>query len=377
MVIDRRDLLRYLASGLLCAPFSALVGSMGNTRLYISACADVSGKYRICGFSSRGAMAFNLALPGRGHSFAVHPEGQVAVHFARRPQRFAHVIDLVHGVVIREFNAPFDRHFYGHGVFSQDGHFLYASENHFKRECGVIGVYDAMEGYRRSGELDSHGIGPHEIQLLSDGNTLVVANGGILTSPELPRVKLNIPTMAPSLCYIDRHEGTLLQKHRLAPDLHQLSIRHIAVGKDDAVAVAMQYEGPASDVVPLVAVCRTQHLRGSPLRLFKAPADVLRSMKQYCGSICFDSSSHVVAVSAPRGNQVGFWRADTGAYLSSMMVSDGCGVSAGSRPGEFLVSSGRGGIVVADAWQGKARQLEPAFLGAFRWDNHMATADLE
>ena len=62
--------------------------------------------------------------------------------------------------------------------------------------------------------------------------------------------------MAPSLCFVDRLSGALRHALTLDPALHQLSIRHLAVGPDDTVAAAMQYEGPAGDVVPLVALCR-------------------------------------------------------------------------------------------------------------------------
>ena len=83
-------------------------------------------------------------------------------------------------------------------------------------------------------------------RLLSDGETLVVANGGLATHPDLNRAKRNLPTMAPSLCTIDRRDGALLQELRLDPALHQLSIRHLAVGPADTVALAMQYEGAAA-----------------------------------------------------------------------------------------------------------------------------------
>src|SRR5690606_30895384 len=110
--------------------------------------------------------------------------------FARRPGTFALVIDVVHGRILYRIASAESRHFYGHGAFSSDGRLLYATENDFAGERGVIGIYDAADGYRRAGEIPSYGIGPHELRLLADGTTLAVANGGILTRPDLPRVKL-------------------------------------------------------------------------------------------------------------------------------------------------------------------------------------------
>ena len=196
MAIERRAALRLLAGGvvgsLLPLPLDAEAteGAGAVDRLYLSARADATGGYRVSSFSANGARCLDLPLPGRGHSFAVRPGGHEAVHFARRPGRFALVLDLARGTVGHTVETPGGRHFYGHGVFSRDGRRLYATENDFGGERGVVGVYDAANDYRRIGELKSHGIGPHDIRLLSDGETLVVANGGIATRPDLPRIKL-------------------------------------------------------------------------------------------------------------------------------------------------------------------------------------------
>ena len=361
-----------MAGGLLAGlPLSA--GAASRVRLYLSARAGTGGRYRVSAFDATGAAAFDLGLPGRGHSLAVRPDGRTAVLFARRPGRFALAVDLARGRVAAKFATPGDRHFYGHGVFSPGGRFLYASENDFQGGRGVIGIYDAGKGYERAGEIDSHGIGPHEIALLSDGATLVVANGGILTHPDLPRMKLNTATMAPSLCYVHRRDGRLLHERRLPSGLHQLGIRHLAVGRDDTVAVATQYEGPRGDLVPLVALHRPGTTASARLAPVEAAPGVWRAMKQYCGSVCFDTDGRLLAVSAPRGNLVTFWDAAAGIHLSSARVPDGSGVAPGERPGEFLASSGHGGVAVVDAWSGRTTPLEGEFVRTRRWDNHLVS----
>ncbi len=370
MAIDRRAVLRLLA-GAAVPPLAFRAGTAAcGAPLYLSACADASGAYRVSGFSVDGSSLLDLSLPGRGHSFAVRPCGRTAVHFARRPGRFALVLDLARGAIAHRVEAPDGRHFYGHGVFSQDGRLLYATENDFNGVRGVIGIYDGDDGYRRVGELSSGGIGPHEIALLSDGETLVVANGGVATHPDLPRVKLNLPAMTPSLCFVDRRSGALRRELTLDPALHQLGIRHLAVGPHDTVAVAMQYEGPARDCLPLVAL---QHGE-SRLRLLQGSCGVLRDMKNYCGSVCFDSGGRTIAVSAPRGNLVTFWDVGSGRHLASVRVNDGCGVAPGARCGEFLASSGQGGVVAISPQSGLTRPLALDGPGFVRWDNHLVAA---
>ena len=137
MAIERRAALRLLAGGvvgsLLPLPLNAEAteGAEAVDRLYLSARADATGGYRVSSFSANGARCLDLPLPGRGHSFAVRPGGHEAVHFARRPGRFALVLDLARGTVGHTVETPGGRHFYGHGVFSRDGRRLYATENDF------------------------------------------------------------------------------------------------------------------------------------------------------------------------------------------------------------------------------------------------------
>lgn len=367
MPVSRRSILGVIA-GVLCWPLRSTASSARiGTADFVSARASGDGAFRVSGFALDGRCVFDLPLPDRGHSFALHPKRHTAVHFARRPGRYAVVIDLPRGRVARKIAAPDNRHFYGHGVFSLDGRRLYATENYFEGERGVIGVYDTADGYRRTGELLSHGVGPHEIRLLADGRTLVVANGGMLTHPDLPRVKLNLPTMSPSLVYVDRRDGQLLEKVRLAPALHQLSIRHVAVGRGDRVAFAMQYQGPAGHLVPLIGT----HRRGEAVSLIDSPEQLLRAMNQYCGSVSFDGSGRLFAVSSPRGNIVTAWDAATGALLSTVDISDACGLAPGAGPGEFLASSGRGGVFRFDARSGGIHSIDSGFTAAGHWDNHM------
>ncbi len=213
-------------------------------------------------------------------------------------------------------------------------------------------------------------MGCHEVAFLRDGDTLVVANGGILTRPDLPRVKLNVPTMSPSLCYIDRRSGTLLERRRLDRSLHRLSIRHLAVAIDGTVGIAMQYEGPARDLVPLVA----SHRRGEALSLFRGPAHIVRAMKQYCGSVCFDRGGHILAVSSPRGHVITFWDARGGAFIAEIPVADGSGVAPSATRGEFLVSSGDGSVFVANLRAAAATSRAIVRDPRNCWDNHLVAA---
>ena len=375
-MISRRDWLKFCIKwlSLSLTPISGYGSTNSKPLIYLGASAT-GGNFQISGFTSAGIIKYQLPLPVRGHAFAIAPCKQSAVVFARRPGRYACAFNLIEGKITNEFSTPENRHFYGHGVFSKDGCLLYATENNFQEGVGTIGIYDSQQSYRRVGEIQSYGIGPHEIRLLSDGDTLVVANGGILTHPDLPRVKLNLPSMSSSLCYVDRHSGRLLQKVQPDSSLFQLGIRHIDVSKFDTVAIAGQYEGPAGNLVPLVAL---HHIQGVPnsesnhdLQFLAAPRKVLRAMKQYCGSVCFDSSGQVCAVSAPRGNLITFWDTFTGNFLSAVKVQDSSGVAPGEQAGEFLASSGNGEVFVVNSHSSNKFLLKIHDFKPDHWDNHL------
>ena len=369
MAVRRRALLASLAAAGTVGTVSRIRPSQGQTpetSLYLSAGASVDSRHHVAAFDESGRMAFAHALPARGHAVAVSPDGRTAVMCARRAGRFAIVVDLSTGTVVREIAAAGDRHFYGHAAFSADGSRLFATENAYTVGEGRIGLYDTADGFRRIGEWPSHGIGPHELRLMPDGRTLVVANGGILTHPDSGREKLNLDTMAPAVVFMDARDGSLIDRIAVPQALHQLSTRHLAVGGDGAIAVVMQYEGPETDQPPLIGLIDTP----GRMRLVSAPEPIQLGMANYCGSVAFDSERRVFGVSSPRGGLFTFWHLD-GALLASVTVADGCGIAADGRAGGFVLSSGLGGLWRYHVPSQDLRQLSAVREPVAQWDNHL------
>src|SRR5690606_21933209 len=122
-------------------------------------------------------------------------------------------------------------------------------------------------------ERPPHGIGPHQLRWMPDGETLAVANGGIRTEAD-SREMLNRDNMEASLVIMGR-DGRLISKEQLADQMN--SVRHMAVARDGTVVTGQQYEGDPMDAVPLVAIKRP----GQPFQPFPLGEMQRRAMNQY------------------------------------------------------------------------------------------------
>ncbi len=356
MVIDRRKFIGGLATSIL--PATATADSSAET-LFASNIVEHDGKSAAVAFSSQRGLLHKQPLPGRGHDLTYNRTSGLLVAFARRPGNFAVAFDHTKDRPPQSFTTPKNRHFYGHGVFSADGRLLYTTENDFENAAGIIGVYDVAAGFKRIGEHRSYGLGPHDIAVLSDDRTLVVANGGIETHPDSGRRPLNVATMQSSLAYIDRETGDLLERHELAGSRQKLSIRHLDVAQNDTVVFGCQFKGPKWEAIDLVGV----HQRGRELDFLTAEPDTNRALRQYVSSIAVDRAGEVAGVTSSRGQAVIYVDVRQRRIFRQSSFPDVSGVAARAAGG-FVLTGGHGDWGVSPA--------KPLRSGKERWswDNH-------
>lgn len=327
--------------------------------VFASSIEKASGGYGAVLLSETGALLTQVDLPDRGHDVTFSPTDGHGVVFARQPGTFAVVFDPKGSTAPVTLTSVEGRHFFGHGAFSPDGRLLYATENDFENARSVIGIYDVAGGFRRIGEFDGCGIGAHEMLLTPDGMTLVVANGGIETHPDFGRAELNIATMDPSLSFIDMRDGSLIGQLRLAADLHQLSIRHMAFDAQGRVWFGCQFRGAPETQPQLVGYAT----RDGDIRLIELPRDTLIDLRNYVGSVAASRDGSLIAVSSPEGNTIVAIDAATARLSTVVALDNGCGIAA-DGPG-FLASSGEGEIVALAGAVVKPMSFD------FRFDNHL------
>lgn len=307
----------------------------------------------------------------RGHGASQNPiEKHRVVLFARRPGTEGVEVDVRSGKILRRFQAQPKRHFFGHGTFSGDGKKLYTTESNLETNQGVIGVRDATT-FEWLTEFDSHGIGPHDIHLMPDQTTLVIANGGILTRPESGRKKLNLKTMSPSLAYINAQTGKLIEQVSISEK--KASIRHLAVAKDGTVAIAMQLQREAMNhqhPVPLAAI----HRQGQAITPLDAPDNLWFALQDYLGSVAISEQHGTVGFTSPHGNLAAFWTLGSSQKAPSFKgyyaLNDVCGLTTSQDDDAFILSNSFGALRYLNA-KTLNEEIQKRQKLNIAWDNHL------
>jgi len=314
-------------------------------------CAIHKGsQFRAVVADAQGQAIHQLPLPARGHGVAIHPTLTHAVAFARRPGEFLMVFNYQNGELIKLQLAQPTRHFYGHGVYSNDGAWLYATEGEKATSRGIIGVYDVQHSYQKVAEFSGFGIGPHEVIVMPDGR-LAIGVGGVHTFGREP---LNVESMMPSLTYLS-HQGEVLEQ-RILND-HHLSIRHLAHDGADTVLCGQQYRGQPEEYPPLVAL---HHQGGELIPLLAEPEQWAR-FNHYIASIA--ATDQWILATSPRGNCYGIWSKETLQLVELASLPDASGVVVQDQ--QFQVSSGAGLVVNSPYPQPEMRTRSNV-----QWDNH-------
>lgn len=368
-MIDRRSLIVALGASVAAALTGGARAGAGLPALYAGCRVDGRGRASLALFDETGRSVFATDLPARGHDVAVAPDGRRLVVFARRPGTWAAVVEIGTGRVERTILAAPGRHFYGHGAFSADGRLLIATENAFEAGEGLLGLYDVQGGFRRIGEVPSHGVGPHDVVRLPDGR-LAVANGGIRTHPETGREMLNLSTMRPNLAWIDP-SGGLREAVELPPSHRLASLRHLAVGAGGTIAFGCQFEGDPSEAPDLVGIVGAG---GRPV-LLPIPEEANARFDNYIGSLAFDRSGAILAATSPRGGVTGVWDVPGRRFLGLTAMPDVCGIAAAAGPGLFVLTSGQDGVRIGAPDRGGLDRLGGSDLQAWIWDNHLERID--
>ncbi|TXD96413.1 DUF1513 domain-containing protein [Psychrobacter frigidicola] len=377
------------------------VASMPHVASLINGEESANG-FGVVGIDADRQIVWQTTMPERVHDIVVQPlnnglnssqSGEVnkankhsrrdVVVMGRRPSADFWVLDTATGQVQFAIKAATDRHFYGHACYSLDGKRLYVTENDTVSLAGKIGIYEVNNRYQKVAEFDSQGIGPHELIMHPDGETLIIANGGIKTE-QASREELNLDSMRPSLAYLNRHDGTLLEQ--VTPEHNQMSIRHLAMHDDGTVMIGIQFQGEKHINVPLVLT----HQRGdNEFKPLIMPNNQWQRFHQYIASVAVDSQHNLLCVTTPIGGCAALYDLNTRELIGQVQLPDCAGASVLASNSSsiahagFIVSDGQGQLTTL--WPGlletgllaldNDKQAEPivknSYLHSLSFDNHL------
>ncbi|RMJ04111.1 hypothetical protein DOQ08_01431 [Marinobacter litoralis] len=330
-----------------------------NPEQYSAAVGKPDGSFGVSAFDLEGQPLWVSSVDTRCHSGCTRPLINQLVFFERRPGWSLHVLDASTGKRLHHIEAAQGEHFVGHGVFSPDGRWLYATASRYEPGEGIVAVYDAEQNYQRVNTFELAGIGPHQITLHPDGETLAIALGGILTHPDYDRLKLNLDTMAPALILMNRRSGAIIS--RLTPSHHQQSLRHLDIHPSGKVFVAYQHQGPRHEMPALLA-----RLENHRLKEIRFDDETQADLGNYIASVIAHPENDLVAAASPVGGTAVVFQGSTGKLLAKASIPDCSGVQA-LAGGDFLISSGQGKLVRFGANQ-PAQEIAQLPL---YWDHHL------
>lgn len=358
---------QFLQAGLSLSLLSSLGLSTASTHKaqILSASDTVEGLHQVSRLTL-GEQPQHIAIPFRAHDVMEMPNGKV-IAYGRRPDPECALVDFKHSIST-PIKATTGRHFYGHGCLSQDKTVLFTTENDYDGKRAVLGIRDAKT-LAHIGEYDTYGMGAHDVHLMPDGKTLVIANGGIETHPDFGRRKLNIKTMQPSLVYIDVYTGKKIDEYRLED--HLLSIRHLTISQQGDVGVALQYQGKLYRQQPKALVAWQK--AGQDLKALDIDSMAIRAFSGYMADLAYDTSRNLLAVTSPRGNHITFWDTKSSRFIHAQALPEPSGIVFDTSTREFIVSSAKGGVYrLSGKVNDEIQTIQ--FDANLQWDNHMIWA---
>lgn len=347
--------------------------SSNNRERFLSAQGRNSEHYSLGWIEPKEEISKQVLTGFRGHGLCQNPmKPEQVIMFSRRPGLQGIRINTLTGKQDGVFNSAADRNMQGHGCFSADGKLLYCVESETSTGRGKITLRDS-ETLMQIGEFDSYGIGPHEMALMPDQTTLVIANGGLLTHPDSGRKVLNYSTMRSTLSYVDTRSGELISEHQV-PET-KASIRHLDVAEDGTVAVALQVQRKAmnnEELRPLAAI----HKQGQEIKLLQAPEALMLKLNDYMGSVKVHNPSRTVAFTSPKGDLAMFWHLDDLQLQGYHGFHDVCGLAISQDNKYFVLSNSAGKIRQINAHDLKENINKRLTFPTKNWDNHMLSVSL-
>lgn len=266
-----------------------------------------------------------------GHGTSVNPRNPSQAFVMDQFGPYACEIDLKNNRLVRSISLKSEnRQFYGHGVFSPDGEFIYDTEIILPGKEGIIAVRRTSD-FKKVDEIPSFGTLPHEIAFYNSESIVAVANQGTLnldwdkpheSSVTLVDVKTKKLLRKTSLGKIgsashlrvlksgDIFVGCSLFRNR-RDEKGNLIRKQMAQAKDDKKLLRLRLDLQE----PVHTPCAWINADGS-VKVLDPPE--LKGRMKNALSIAVGKNEQVVGLTHPKSNLITFWNGTNGDFIKGI-----------------------------------------------------------
>lgn len=241
----------------------------------------------------------DFKVPSEVHLASLFPNQKYILVCSRKPRASLLKYDLK-GHLVAELPPLENQHFEGHGIFSVDEQYIYATASDYVKGEGRLLKINS-EDLSLVSDVSSGGIGPHELVWQSDQD-IAIANTGVLTHPDRGRKALNLSTMQSTVVLFNTQKGIITDTW---PVKNQgLSARHLDRMANGDLVIGCQYQ--KEDKRP---ACVALAGKGKALVFAETNNELLHwNMKGYTASIKAIPNSSKAMITNPRGQLLTQWR---------------------------------------------------------------------
>jgi hypothetical protein len=253
----------------------------------------------------------DFSVPDEVHLATLFPDQKSILVCSRKPG--ASLLKYSFEGKLEAELAPLDnQHFEGHGIFSSDEKFIYATASDFELHAGRLLKLNSQD-LSLIKDHSSGGIGPHELVWQSD-KLIAIANTGVLTHPKSGRKVLNLSSMLSNIVLFDSQQEEII--HQWQVPEQALSARHLDRMANGDLVIGCQYQ--KKDQRP---ACIAFASVAKGLVFAEANNESLYwNMKGYTASIKGIPNSPYAVITNPQGHLLTQWKNAADKSLSSELI---------------------------------------------------------
>jgi hypothetical protein len=241
----------------------------------------------------------DFSVPFEVHLATFFPDQKSILVCSRKPGASLLKYSLS-GALIAELKPANNQLFEGHGIFSIDEDFLYATASDYELHEGLLLKLNSQD-LSLIKEYSSGGIGPHELVWQSD-KLIAIANTGVLTHPTSGRKILNLDSIQSNVILFNTLNETI--NHKWQVSLLGLSARHLDRMDNGDLVIGFQYK-KQDKRPPCIAFAN----KNKGLVFSDTNNETLHwGMQGYTASIKSIPKSDRALISNPRGHLLTQWQ---------------------------------------------------------------------